>query len=84
MGITTGMFSILPTIDTQAAFGVIMLCASGYFAVDVDVESFATLLIIVLVDQRYISSVSTYSPNFLRMAAYIVRTIRHGLIQHHI
>ena len=40
------MFSILPTIDIQAAFGVIMLCASGSFTVDADVEGFATLLII--------------------------------------
>ena len=46
MGIMIGMFSILPTIDIQAAFGMIMLCASRYLAVDADIEGFTTLLII--------------------------------------
>ena len=46
MSIMIDMFSILLTIDTQAAFGVAMHCASEYFAVDDDVESFAALLII--------------------------------------
>ena len=47
MGIMIGMFSILPTIDMQAAFGLIMLCASVSFTVNADVEGFAMLLIIV-------------------------------------
>ena len=45
MGIMIGMFSILPIIDIQAAFGMIILCASGYFAVDADIDGFATLLV---------------------------------------
>ena len=46
MGIMIGIFSILPTIDIQAAFGMIMLCVSRHLTVDADIESFATLLII--------------------------------------
>ena len=46
MGIMIGIFSILPTIDIQAAVGMIMLCASRYWTVDADMEGFVTLLII--------------------------------------
>ena len=84
MGMIISMFSILPTIDIQAALEFIMLCASGSFTVDADVEGFATLLIFFSGSEIYISSVSTYSLIFLIKAASIVRNIRHGLIQHHI
>ena len=59
MGIMIGMFSILPTIEIQAAFGMLMLCASRHLAVDADIEGFETLLIIFWLI-RYIRLISQY------------------------
>ena len=45
MAMMIGMLFILPTIEIQAMFGLITLCATGITTVDADVEGFAVLIL---------------------------------------
>ena len=45
MSIIIGMFSVLPTIEIQAVFGLIIIFGSGNITINVNIEDFAVLLL---------------------------------------